>query len=103
VAAASREAEVKLGKVIGSVVSTIKHEAYQSSKLLLVQPLDLSLRAEGPAVVAIDTVGAGAGETVVFVDEGRAARDILPYKRVPVRTLVVGIVDQLDLRSGDSH
>ena len=88
---------MKLARVIGSVVSTIKHEAYHASKLLLVQPLDLRQRAEGPAMVAMDTVGAGAGEMVLIVDEGRAARDILPYKRVPVRTLIVGIVDQLDL------
>ncbi len=93
---------MKLARVIGSVVSTIKHEAYHASKLLLVQPLDLSMRAEGSAMVAIDTVGAGAGEMVLMVDEGRAARDILPFKRVPVRTLIVGIVDRVDLDRGRS-
>jgi len=93
---------LKYGRVIGNLVSTIKHEAYQASKLLLVQPLSLQMKAEGELLVAIDTVGAGVGELVLVVEEGRAARDLLPYPRVPVRALVVGIVDRIDLQRDKS-
>lgn len=79
------------------MVSTIKHPAYQAVKLLVVQPLDLALRPTGPAILAIDTVGAGDGETVLVVDEGKAARDVLAKGPVPVRSLVVGIIDHVDV------
>ena len=86
-----------LTKVIGSVVSTIKHDAYDRTKLMIVQPLGLDLQPEGDPTLAIDTVGAGEGETVLVVREGAAAKQILGKEVAPVRSLIVGIIDSVDL------
>lgn len=91
---------MKIGRVIGNVVSTIKQEVFQGTKLLLVQPLDLTRRPAGQVVVAVDTVGAGAGEEVILVVEGKAAADILQNPRAPVRALVVGIIDEVTVVRG---
>jgi ethanolamine utilization protein EutN len=88
---------MKIGLVIGNVVSTIKNDVFRETKLLLVQPLDLTRRPAGRVVVAVDTVGAGAGEEVILVDEGKAAADILQNPKAPVRALVVGIIDEIKL------
>lgn len=84
-----------IGRVVGSLVSTIKHRAYASTKLLLVQPLDLDGKEEGPDMVCVDTVGAGAGELVLVCKEGAAARQVLKMEYAPVRSLVIGIVDSV--------
>lgn len=86
-----------IGKVLGSVVSIIKHEAYRSTKLMIVQPLGLDLQPKGEAILAVDTVGAGEGETVLILQEGQAAAQILGLKRAPVRSLIVGIIDHVDV------
>jgi len=86
-----------LGKVIGNLVSTVRHEVYRGTKLLLVQPLDLNLKPQGDMVVAVDTVGAGPGELVLVVREGAAARQVLKAEHAPVRSLVIGIVDRADI------
>ncbi len=86
-----------LGKVIGNLVSTVRHEVYRGTKLLLVQPLDLNLKPQGDVMVAVDTVGAGPGELVLVVREGAAARQVLKAEHAPVRSLVIGIVDRADI------
>ena len=85
-----------IGRVVGSLVSTIKHRAYASTKLLLVQPLDLEGNEDGPDMVCVDTVGAGAGELVLVCKEGAAARQVLKMEYAPVRSLVIGIVDSVE-------
>jgi len=90
-----------LGKVIGNLVSTVRHEVYRGTKLLLVQPLDLNLKPRGDMVVAVDTVGAGPGELVLVVREGAAARQVLKAEHAPVRSLVIGIVDRADIGGED--
>jgi ethanolamine utilization protein EutN len=79
-----------LGKVIGNVVSTIKDPALHGRKLLLVQRLP-----NGPTVVAIDAVGAGAGETV-YVCRGREAAFAFKPEEVPTEASVVAIVDTIE-------
>ena len=86
-----------IGKVIGSVVSTIKHETYRATKLMLVQPLGLDLQPKGDAILAVDSVGAGEGETVLILEEGLSAAEILGVKRAPVRSMIVGIIDHVDV------
>lgn len=87
-----------IAKVLGSVVSTIKHEVYRATKLMIVQPLGLDLQPKGDAILAVDTVGAGEGETVLILEEGQAAAQILGVKRAPVRAMIVGIIDHVDVR-----
>ena len=86
-----------IGRVIGNLVSTVKHDVYRGTKLLLVQPLGLDMNPQGDVVVAVDTVGAGPGELVLVVREGAAAREVLEVEHAPVRSLVIGIVDYFDI------
>lgn len=86
---------MKLGKVIGAVVSTIKNPSFNNLKLLVIQPLDGDLKETGRTHPAVDMVGAGVGDTVVIVEEGRAARAFLGTSNAPIRTLIVGIVDEV--------
>ncbi len=84
---------MKLGRVVGTVVSTINAPAFDGRTLLLCDLLDPSGQPAGGYLIAIDTVGAGAGETVLILDEGTSARQVLDAPGAPIRTLVVGIVD----------
>lgn len=90
-----------VGRVVGNVVSTIKHPLYHGKKILLVQPLDSAHgKPRGNTVVAIDTVGAGIGELVLVATEGRAASEILNVARGPVRSIIVGIIDAIEVSGG---
>jgi ethanolamine utilization protein EutN len=82
---------------VGNVVSTQKHRKLHSAKLMLVQPLGPDDRPRGTAVLAIDSVGAGVGEKVLVVIEGKAAGDALGRKAAPVDAAIVGIVDRVDV------
>jgi len=86
---------MQIGRVIGTVVATRKHHKIDGAKLLLVQPLTLDGAPKGVAVLAIDSVGAGVGETVLVVIEGKAAGDALRRKAAPVDAAIIGIVDTL--------
>jgi microcompartment protein CcmK/EutM len=89
-----------IGRVVGSLVSTIKHPAYQSTKLLLVQPLDLDGDDTGDTMVCVDAIGAGSGELVLVCKEGAAARKFLGLPHPPVRSLVIGIIDYVENNEG---
>ena len=82
-----------LGRVTGSVVSTIHHPIVEGRKLLLAERLDEHGKATGGYVIAFDAIGAGQGETVLILDEGNGARQILDDAEAPVRSIVVAIVD----------
>jgi ethanolamine utilization protein EutN len=88
---------VQIGKVIGTVVSTQKHRKLDSAKLLLVQPLSLEGDPRGVPVLTIDSVGAGVGERVLIVIEGKAAGAALRRKAAPVDAAIIGIVDEVSL------
>ena len=88
---------MQIGTVVGTVVSTQKHRTLHGAKLLIVQPLTLDGRPRGTTLLAIDSVGAGVGERVLVVIEGKAAGDALGRKAAPVDAAIVGIVDQIDV------
>ena len=88
---------MQIGRVIGTVVSTQKHHKLDGAKLLLVQPLALDGQPRGVAVLTIDSVGAGIGERVLVVIEGKAAGAALRRKAAPVDAAIIGIVDHVDL------
>jgi len=88
-----------LGRVSGSVVSTIHHRIVDGRKLLVAERLDQTGRPTGGYVIALDAIGAGKGETVLILDEGNGARQILDDANAPVRSLVVGIVDSVELET----
>ncbi|HUR19600.1 MAG TPA: EutN/CcmL family microcompartment protein [Vicinamibacterales bacterium] len=84
---------MQIAKVIGTLVATQKHHKMDGAKLLLVQPMTLEGKPRGVAVLAIDSVGAGVGEKVLIVIEGKAAGDALGRKAAPVDAAIIGIVD----------
>jgi ethanolamine utilization protein EutN len=86
---------VKLAHVVGTVVSTINAPALEDRTLLLCDLLDPSGKPTGGYLIAVDSVGAGAGETVLLLDEGNSARQVLAAPGAPIRTVVVGIVDEV--------
>lgn len=89
---------MQIGRVVGTVVSTQKNRKLEGAKLLLVQPLTLEGEPRGTAVLAIDSVGAGVGETVLLVIEGKAAGDALGKKAAAVDAAIIGIIDTIDYR-----
>lgn len=91
---------MKIARVIGTVVATAKHPALHGHKTLLCQPLDERGADAGDPVIAIDRAQAGVGDRVLVHDEGNGARQLLGRATsdvVPIRTLIVGIVDSVDL------
>lgn len=92
---------MQLGRVMGTVVATVKTDGLEGIKFLVVQPLDKHQRDAGEAVVAADAVAmAGPGELVYFV-ASREAAEALPERFVPVDHAIVGLVDHVTL-TGDS-
>lgn len=88
---------MQLGRVIGSVVATVKTEGLEGVKFLLVQPLDKYQHDDGTPVVAADAVTmAGPGELVYFV-ASREAAEAMAERFVPVDHAIVGLVDQVTL------
>ncbi len=87
---------MKLARVGGTVVSTISAPIFQGRRLLICETLDADGRPDGGYLIAVDTVGAGAGETVLLLDEGNSARQIVGVTPAPIRTVVVGIVDAVE-------
>lgn len=88
---------MQLARVIGTVVSTQKHRAFEGAKLLLVQPVTPDDTPRGAPLLAVDSVGAGVTERVLIVLEGRAAGEALGRKGAPVDAAVIGIVDSVDM------
>jgi ethanolamine utilization protein EutN len=85
-----------LARVVCSVVSTMKHSSYQQKNLFVVRPVTPEGEATSGCLVAVDTVGAGTGDTVLVASEGRAAAELLGApRRIPVRSIIVGIVDTI--------
>jgi microcompartment protein CcmK/EutM len=86
---------MKLGRVVGNVVSTIHTPHFDDRTLLLVDLIGPDGVAAGGYQIAVDNIGAGAGETVLLLDEGNGARQVLNAPGAPIRTVVIGIVDEV--------
>jgi len=87
---------VLLGRVVGTVVATRKDPRLVSNKLMIVRPVDPRGKAEGSYLVAVDTVDAGFGETVLVVS-GSSARMAAGMKDCPIDAAIVGIIDTVDV------
>ena len=86
-----------LGKVCGTIHSTINHKFYDNRKILVVDKINMEDQPTGEYLIAIDSVGAGSGETVLVIDEGNSARSIVKDDMAPLRSIIVGIVDQVNI------
>ena len=86
-----------LARVEGSVVATVHHPSFDARKMLIVQPLDEHRQPAGESFLALDMVQAGVGDVVLVNREGNVNRQLLKMGAiVPVRSLIVGIVDGVD-------
>ncbi len=86
-----------IGKAVGSIVSTRKDDALVGKKLLIIQPVDVNLNPMGHCEIAVDSVGAGAGE-VVLVSTGSSANKVFADENSPIDRVVVGIIDAVEVR-----
>lgn len=90
---------MQICRVVGTVVSTQKNRKLEGAKLMLVQPLGLDEAPRGATLLAIDSVGAGIGEKVLVVIEGKAAGLALGRKAAAVDAAIIGIVDVVEIAS----
>lgn len=88
---------MKLCRVLGPVVATAKHPSYLGRKLLAVQPVDERGQDTGASFLAVDDVQAGRGDVVLVMQEGNGVRQLLKTKELPIRSLIVGIVDRVSV------
>lgn len=84
-----------LGRVKGEVVATIKHPAYNNYRMLMLDRIDPGGAESGGYLVAIDAVDAGVGQIVLVIDEGNSARQIVNNPQAPIRSVIIGIVDEI--------
>ncbi len=88
---------MKICRVLGPVVSTVKHPVYVGEKLMSVQPVEMDGETPlGTAFLAVDRAQAGEGDLVLVLIEGNGARQIFGQKILPVRSVIVGFIDEVD-------
>lgn len=90
-----------LAKVCGQIYSTINHPFYDGKRLLVVDKISPEGKPTGSYLIAVDSVGAGYHETVLIVDEGNSARQIIDDPNAPIRSIIVGIVDETEFLPTD--
>lgn len=90
---------MKIGRVAGTVVSTINHPFFDGQRLLTCELLGPDDTPTGSYVIATDRVGAGSGEKVLILDEGSSARQMYSVATGPIRAVIVGIVDAVTMEA----
>ncbi len=85
---------MQIAEVIGHATATVKHPSLTGWKLLLVQPLDASEKADGDPFLAIDSLGAGRGDRVILTSDGKTVREMMNSNNTPVRWAVLGLPDE---------
>jgi ethanolamine utilization protein EutN len=86
-----------LGRVKGEVVATIKHPIYANRRMLMLDRIAPDGTELGGYLVAIDSVDAGVGQIVLVIDEGNSARQVINDPQAPVRSVIIGIVDDITI------
>jgi len=89
---------VKIGRVVGTVVTPVQHPAYDGRRLLAVRPLNPDgSEAADRLYIAVDRAQAGVGDRVLLMAEGSSVRAIVGDEQAPIRCAVVGIIDEIEL------
>jgi ethanolamine utilization protein EutN len=88
---------MQIARVIGNVVASVRHPIYHGHKLLLVQPVELDGRDRGRSYIALDFVNAGKGDRVLVSNEGNAGRQMVGDDQAPVRSVIVGVIDAVNV------
>ena len=86
-----------IARVIGEVVSTIEHPTLRDKKLLVIERLTELGEPTGDSQLAVDSVDAGDGDTVLVLDEGGSAGLVTDLDNPPIRTVIVGVIDSIDI------
>jgi ethanolamine utilization protein EutN len=86
-----------IARVVGTVVSTVKHPSFHNYKLLVVQPLHAAGQEDTRDFVALDVAPAGIGDVVLVNQEGGGAREVMGDPKAPVISLIVGVLDSVEL------
>ncbi len=85
---------MQLARIIGTATATVKHRSLNGTRMLVVQPLLADRRSpDGDPQIAIDTLGAAVGDTVVITSDGRLLRDLLKSDATPARWSTLALVD----------
>lgn len=85
---------MQLGRVVGHATSTVKHPSMSGWRLLVVQIVNADGKEDGEPILAIDSLGAAVGYTVIVSNDGAGARELMKSKTSPVRWLVLGLRDE---------
>ncbi len=91
---------MNIGRIIGTTVATRKDETLSGKKLMILQPLSMEYKETDEPLIAVDTVGAGIGEIVIYA-KGSAARNAAKNRDAAIDAAIVGIVDHIDLMKKD--
>ncbi len=86
-----------IGIVKGTYVATQKNDRLHNKKILIVQPITPTGKSSGREILAVDVVDAGVGDKVLLMSEGTSARQILTDDKIPVHTVIVGVIDDIDI------
>jgi microcompartment protein CcmK/EutM len=89
---------LKIARIIGQVVSTIKDPRHEGFKLLLAQPVDAAGVPSEPTLLVIDAAQAGVGDYVLVVCEGKSARQVIGVDDTPCEAIAVGVIDHLEIQ-----
>ena len=84
-----------IGKVVGELYSTVNHPFYNHKRILVIDKITPKGLAEGNYLIAVDSVDAGVGETVLVIDEGNSARQVVADSAAPIRSIIIGIIDEI--------
>lgn len=84
---------MKIAKVVGNLVSTIKHPTHTGMKLMIVQPVGFDAKEYGNRMIAVDYACAGVGDFVLLVDEGGASRQIAENEWAAIDAVIAGVLD----------
>jgi ethanolamine utilization protein EutN len=84
---------MQAAKVIGNATATVKHPSLQGWRLIALQPVDISNKADGFPLLAIDDLGAGRGDMVFFTSDGKRIREMVGRDDCPIRFAVQGLID----------
>ena len=87
-----------IARVLGSVVSTVHHAAYDGRKLMVVQPETPDGAPKGASFLALDFVHAGPGDRVLVMVEGSSTRTLVEDEMAPVHAAIVGVIDEIDIK-----
>ncbi len=89
---------MRLGRVIGNVVSTVKHEKLYGIKLVIVEPIDTEGKPVGPPHILADYLNAADGNIVFWIEDGATICKWVKTRSIPLRGCVIGIVDKIDMQ-----